>query len=237
LFLFLLNKNKQKSGHVRDIFEGQGQPKDRAPVRQYMTNEAIDYHCDGADVVALLCVQEGASGGLSRLVSSVAIFNEIFKANPDDAALLFEPQLLDTRGDGGVRYFNVSPLAYYDGVLSTFWHNEYFRTSHLYPGAPPPTQKQQKALDLVKNITTQTKYHVEMRFERGDIQFVSNHVLLHSRTAYEDGIAGQQRHLLRLWLTLEDPDDNISKRWYRFKAKLGVIVNNIHARIVKQKFS
>ena len=42
---------------------------------------------------------------------------------------------------------------------------------------------------------------VEMALERGDMQFVCNHALLHSRTAYEDAREPEhKRHLLRLWL-------------------------------------
>jgi alpha-ketoglutarate-dependent taurine dioxygenase len=41
-----------------------------------------------------------------------------------------------------------------------------------------------------------------MELRPGDLQLVSNHTILHARTAYEDGGAGK-RHLLRLWLTLD----------------------------------
>ena len=38
-------------------------------------------------------------------------------------------------------------------------------------------------------------------FERGDIQFLHNHVILHTRTAFEDWPEPKgRRHLLRLWL-------------------------------------
>jgi hypothetical protein len=40
-----------------------------------------------------------------------------------------------------------------------------------------------------------------MKLERGDMQFVNNYVVLHSRTAYEDHPEeARKRHLLRLWL-------------------------------------
>ena len=40
-----------------------------------------------------------------------------------------------------------------------------------------------------------------MALEPGDIQLLSNHTIVHARTAYEDD-PGRKRHLLRLWLTL-----------------------------------
>jgi alpha-ketoglutarate-dependent taurine dioxygenase len=44
-----------------------------------------------------------------------------------------------------------------------------------------------------------------MALQAGDIQLLSNHTILHARTAYEDapGATGK-RHLLRLWLTLDE---------------------------------
>jgi hypothetical protein len=45
-----------------------------------------------------------------------------------------------------------------------------------------------------------------MDFEPGDMQFLKNSVILHSRTAYEDDEdPAQCRHLLRLWLNLHRP--------------------------------
>jgi hypothetical protein len=41
-----------------------------------------------------------------------------------------------------------------------------------------------------------------MNFEPGDVQLISNHTVVHARTAYEDA-PESERHLLRLWLSLE----------------------------------
>ena len=42
-----------------------------------------------------------------------------------------------------------------------------------------------------------------MELAAGDIQWLSNHTVLHARTAYEDDPdPARRRHLLRLWLSL-----------------------------------
>ncbi len=42
-----------------------------------------------------------------------------------------------------------------------------------------------------------------MHFEPGDIQLISNHTILHARTAYEDwDEPSRKRHLLLLWLSV-----------------------------------
>ena len=44
-----------------------------------------------------------------------------------------------------------------------------------------------------------------MEFRPGDIQFLNNHWIMHSRTAYEDFAEPERRrHLLRLWLACDD---------------------------------
>ncbi len=55
-----------------------------------LTNGALRFHTDRTDVVGLLCVQQARAGGVSRLVSSVAIHNEMLRRRPDLLDLLFE---------------------------------------------------------------------------------------------------------------------------------------------------
>ena len=44
-----------------------------------------------------------------------------------------------------------------------------------------------------------------MNFEPGDVQWINNHVVLHSRTDYEDFEEPERkRHLLRLWVASPD---------------------------------
>ena len=71
-------------------------------VRLYRTASNIRYHCDAADVVALLCLNTAKRGGASRIVSSVSVFNELAKRRPDLVARLFEPFHLDIRDEDGV---------------------------------------------------------------------------------------------------------------------------------------
>ena len=118
-------------GHVRDLRLGR-----TGELRQYMTSEKISFHCDAADVVGLLCLQPSASGGQSRIASSVSIFNRILELRPAWAALLFEPMYFDARGDGGTDAFRARPCAYHRGRLRTFYHAEYMRTAERHPGIP-----------------------------------------------------------------------------------------------------
>ena len=66
-------------GHVKDL----GRSSDDPNTRIYQTRERQTHHTDSCDVVGLLCLQEAKSGGLSSLVSSTTIFNEMRRRRPD----------------------------------------------------------------------------------------------------------------------------------------------------------
>jgi hypothetical protein len=66
-------------GHVRDT----GEDPNARGVRLYKTRVEQDFHTDGADVIGLLCLKAAKSGGISRIVSSVTIFNEILRREPE----------------------------------------------------------------------------------------------------------------------------------------------------------
>jgi hypothetical protein len=58
-------------------------------VRGYETNAYLPYHTDAGDMVGLLCLRRSLEGGLSSIVSSVTVHNEILKAHPEYLGLLY----------------------------------------------------------------------------------------------------------------------------------------------------
>ena len=194
------NRDGEILGHVRDL----GVSYDDPSVRGYKTAAHLSYHCDAADAVGLLCLSAARIGGRSRFVSSVTVFNELMQRRPDLVSQLFEPMLLDTRGDGGLNFFPIQPCRHFEGELRTFYHGDYYRTASSHPGAPPLTDTQRELLQEYESIAKEPGIYLEMDFAPGDIQLLSNHTVLHSRTAYVDWEDPQEkRHLLRLWLSFE----------------------------------
>ncbi len=82
-------------GHVQDLGMDVNDPN----VRIYQTHERQTYHTDSCDIVGLLCLKTAKSGGLSALVSSTTIFNEMRRRRPDLLKLLFQPIATDRRGE------------------------------------------------------------------------------------------------------------------------------------------
>lgn len=196
------NPQNELLGHVTDT----GDDADDPFVRLYRTASDIAYHCDLADVVGLLCLRTAKSGGASRIVSSVSVYNEILARRPDLVARLYEPFCLDARnedGDGKMKFVPVAPCRFADGVLRTFYHSDYFRSAARHAEVPPLTDDERELLDLYEEIARSPALYLDMSFAPGDIQLISNHFVLHARTAYEDSTdPAHKRHLLRLWLSL-----------------------------------
>jgi hypothetical protein len=190
-------------GHVADTGEDAANPF----VRRYRTAGDIAFHCDGADVVGLLCLRTARNGGASRIASSVTVHDELRRRRPDLAPLLFEPMRLDRRDEAvgrGVPWVPVVPCRYAAGVLRTFWHSDYFRSVVRHPDVPPFTAAERELLDLYEAIAAEPEIRLDMQFAPGDVQLVSNHVVVHARTAYTDPPDPEKRrHLLRLWLSLD----------------------------------
>jgi hypothetical protein len=189
-------------GHVRDLSAEGADPMGRL----YKTAANIYYHCDAADVVGLLCLNKAKRGGQSRIVSSVSVFNELLRRRPELAPRLFEPFHLDIRdkevNEAGST-LQIPPCRFADGCLRTFYHSDYFRSATRHSDVPELAEQERDLLDTYEAIASEEGMFVDMDLEPGDIQLLSNHYALHSRTAYEDHEdPSRRRHLLRLWLSL-----------------------------------
>jgi hypothetical protein len=190
-------------GRVFDTGEEAANPH----VRRYRTAGDIAFHCDLADAVGLLCLRAARRGGASRIASSVSVYNELLRRRPDLADRLYEPFLLDVRDEekreeGRLPYIPIPPCRFAGGRLKTFYHSDYFRSVERHASAPRLTRTERALLDLYEEIADSPEIRLDMHFEPGDVQLLSNHVVVHARTAYEDGPdPARQRHLLRLWLS------------------------------------
>ncbi len=198
------NTDGDMLGHVRDTG---ADPADHN-VRLYKTKVDLSFHTDGADLIGLMCLRAGKSGGESRIVSSVHVFNEVVRRRPDLAPLLLKPFHHHAHGQFGedMKTFEL-PIVTVDGpVFRMFLLLWYIRNAAQdFPDSAGLSPEQVELLDLVEAITQEPGVALDMSFQPGDMQFLKNSVILHGRSEYEDWDEPERkRHLLRLWLSRPD---------------------------------
>jgi len=190
-------------GHVQDLGGTTlANPKNRG----YQTHEQLPFHSDSCDVVVLLCLHPSKSGGESKVVSSLAIHNEMVRTRPELAAALAAPVYRDRRNEipeGKDPWFQLPVFNYHDGYLTVSWQGGYIRSASRFDELPPQPPELKEALDMFARLARETCS--SMDFRPGDIQLLHNHVVVHSRTDFEDFPEPERkRHLLRLWLATPD---------------------------------
>jgi hypothetical protein len=187
-------------GHVRDLGVATTDPN----VRTYQTTERQHFHTDSCDIVALLCLKTAREGGLSSIVSSMAMYNEMARRRPDLLKRLFEPFATDRRGEvpvGEKPYFDMPVYNTHEGHVSAIYSGTYIRSAQRFPEVPRLSAADTEALEMFDDLANDKELRLDMELRPGDMQFLHNHTCLHDRTAFVDWPEPERkRHLLRLWL-------------------------------------
>lgn len=90
-------------------------------------------------------------------------------------------------------------------------------------------------------VGEEERFCLRLQFEPGDIQFLQNHVVFHSRTSYLDAPEGKRRHLMRIWLSLPDGrrlPDALAEKWINIEVgtrRSGVPTNTQPVRSTRSR--
>lgn len=196
------NAMGDKLGHVFN----QGKDYEALNVRGYQTNHQLKFHTDSGDVLGLLCLRKAREGGLSSIASATTVFNTILREHPEYLDLLFRGFEFDRRGEETPFQQGVSgklPIfAEVDGDLSVRYVRQAIKTARPKLGQGF-TNMEMAALDFFDSVAAREDVCFSMMLEPGDMQWVNNYTVLHSRTEYADWPEpGRERHMLRLWLKI-----------------------------------
>ncbi|MGH7025103.1 MAG: TauD/TfdA family dioxygenase [Caulobacteraceae bacterium] len=212
-------------GHVLGDVTDQGKTLDDPTARgNELGGIGLDFHCDGSDLVGLMCLAVGVSGGASAVCNSVALHNDMVRERPDLAAELYKPQPYDMRGEqraGARGWYQLPVFTAHAGRLFVRLIRAYILASQRHADAPRLTDLAREALDWIQARAQGGAYSVIMDFRPGDMQFINNYHVLHGRLPYtDDRASGRVRHLKRLWLetgVLADRPayfrNNVSSHW------------------------
>jgi hypothetical protein len=193
-----------KGALLVDVRDEGGDPYKDPTTRGYHTKQYLPFHNDQGDVVGLLCFRGAKAGGLSCVCSSAAIHNEILATRPELAELLYGDWYADIRGEeppGRKPYYVEPRYAVHNGRFYAQHGPTYIKSAQRFAEVPRLSPAQLEALELVTGLCVDDRFRLDMDFQRGDVQFLNNHRVLHSRTGFDDfDEPERKRHLLRLWL-------------------------------------
>ena len=190
-----------RRGALTDDGDGQAFLSSRARAQ---TTALLRFHTDRTDVAALLCIRPSEIGGVSKVVSTQAIYNEILARRPDLLEVLhqdFNRSLLGQETDGGEIIHAMPVFCWRDGKFTSYYSRTYLEAAEKIDGVSPMTDIQIEALDMLGEVAEELSY--KMHFQPGDMQFINNHVTYHARTTFED-TEGEGRLLYRLWLSMSN---------------------------------
>lgn len=170
--------------------------------RYYTRGGALEFHMDPVDVVGLLCLRTALAGGASRIASAGEIHNIILAERPDLLEILYRGFHNSRRGHGETRPSERVPVF----ARGAYGIECYFLPVTVRQATEEGcslSSSEEEALAFVERVANRPGVFLDMDFCVGDIQFLNNRAVLHSRTDYVDASEPERkRHLLRLWLMM-----------------------------------
>ncbi|MGA7733630.1 MAG: TauD/TfdA family dioxygenase [Chloroflexia bacterium] len=185
-------------------------------VRGTKSNARLHFHTDSApahrgntpDIVGLLCLHQARAGGESLLVNANTLHNIILREEPSALQRLYESYYFDRRADAEPWESPLleAPVFMYDGILSMRF-NEFYMIMGAELAGVPMLRTDLAAISVIKRLTNRPELIFRFTMERGDIQFLNNHYVIHARSAFEDRSGPEEkRHLVRIWLKLSNKE-------------------------------
>lgn len=183
-----------------DVYD-QGVKMATGRVRGYQTNQRLMFHTDRCDMVGLLCLRPAKSGGLSSIVSSTRIYNEIATHHPAYLEPLFTGYIhVNLEAGGDLSTYRMPVYSIHEGLVSCRIMRNTVENARKM-GYAQWSEIEAAALDCLDALANREDMRLDMILERGDMQLINNYTTLHARTAFEDHPeADRRRHMVRLWL-------------------------------------
>ena len=177
-------------------------------VRPDKTSIEIRFHNDNAyndtppDYIGLLCWRQAMSGGHSRVISFHTAHNALLARHPNKLPRLYQPFWFDRQREYHVGEPPIFSAPVFDnsGVVKARFSVHQINSGYALRGAPIDPEGA-AAIAAMFEIVEEDGMSVDFDLEPGQIQFVDNRALGHSRTAFADhSEPDRKRHLVRLWM-------------------------------------
>lgn len=241
LYMGVGRTQNRASQFINDVRDAGGEYKVKGG-RGYNTNAGLDFHQDSCDIVALLCRRTAKSGGMSKVVSSMALRDEVLKRRPDLIPVLesaYFHSYQSTEDPTQPPYYRLPIFGSHPDYFAARTNRKNIIAAQRdFPEIPRLTVAQTEALDLLDELMPSDQFCYSMELERGDMQLLNNYVTLHSRTPFEDYEEPDlKRHLLRLWLAVPGSQP-LPQDWatYYGDVRAGAVRGGVRGSAITQEF-
>jgi hypothetical protein len=197
---------------VYDVHDTGRQALPGSGVRPDKTSIELHFHNDNSynfmmpEIVGLLCVRPARDGGMSRVMSFATVYNVLRERHREVLPRLYEPFWFDRQREfhpGEPETFS-APLFIRDGErLKARMSLHQIRGGYALQGRGMDNETT-AAVEAIREVFADESLQYQFRLEAGQIQYVANREIGHSRTEFHDFQDVERRRLLiRLWLRNE----------------------------------
>jgi hypothetical protein len=193
---------------IYDVHDTGMQALPGSGIRPDKTNVDLTFHNDNAynrcmpQFVGLFCMRQAKSGGLSRLMSFQSAHNALLEDYPDLLPRFYRPFHFDRQKEffPGEHPIFSAPMFEYDGRLRARLAPYQVRNGYAMLNEPVDGETA-SAIAALDEVFSRAALIAEQFMEAGQIQYVNNLEIGHSRTGFVDhDDPALRRYLVRLWL-------------------------------------
>ncbi|MGC2203827.1 MAG: TauD/TfdA family dioxygenase [Stellaceae bacterium] len=193
---------------IYDVLDTGQQALPGSGIRPDKTNIEIRFHNDNAyneappDYIGLLCLRQAQSGGHSRVISFHRVYNSLLARDRDRPQRLYRPFWFDRQREyrAGESPVFSAPVFEDAGELRARFSMHQINGGYALRGEPMD-EEGGAAIAAMLEIFDEDGLSIDFDLEPGEMQFVHNRALGHSRTAFVDHSDPEhKRHLVRLWM-------------------------------------
>ncbi|TDB89659.1 hypothetical protein E1264_07695 [Actinomadura sp. KC216] len=195
---------QNRDGDLVRVLEDAHHPAQRGGT--YASKAGAPFHTDPTDVVSYLCLAPARSGGARVVASAATVYNALVREHPEWLDLVYREYATDWEGEQPDGEPGWSPRPIFSsagGVLTCSLATRRIVSAMRFEDVPRLGAEEMTCLMYLDSLLRRpgTAVHVDLR--AGDMEFVNNHAVIHSRTGFVDDPSDpdHQRRLHRLWIS------------------------------------
>ncbi|WP_131735484.1 TauD/TfdA family dioxygenase [Actinomadura roseirufa] len=194
---------QNRDGDLLSVLEDPRHPAQ--PGGAYASKAGAPFHTDPTDVVSYLCLAPARSGGARVVASAATLYNALLSEHPEWLELVYRDYATDWDGQepDGEPGWSPRPIFSYAGdALTCSLSPKRIMSAMRFEDVPRLGAEEMTCLMYLESLLRRPGTAVHVTLRAGDMEFVNNHAVIHSRTGFVDDPAdpGHRRRLQRLWI-------------------------------------